>query len=516
MNETSDTIKLAILAEIGSIIGRALRLESALHDILAILGARLSMGHGSIVLLERDRAGVSSCVSYDRLTREQGRTGWGMSDADIIRAVSKGQAFVIMEGQATPLFLDGAVARRITRQKVALLGVPVFVHGRESGLLLVDRLFVSPVSMDADLAFLETVAGLIGQFVSLNESVTEKVEALKRENAALRYRVAQDSQKTHMVSRSPVMADVECLMEQAAASEAPVLLQGEDGVGRAVLAGLIHDLSERARQPFVRIDCRAFSRPQGRQVWNGGKVPSQDSITSHFVERIEAAHEGTACLENVTLLPRDLQAKLLGVLQGQGIERPGTRLVRRVNVRVLALCGPDVTQLVQQGVICPELYDSLSGRMTIHVPPLRERREDVEALLNHLIAKAAREYGRHLRFGLDALEVLRRYEWPGNVREMEAVVESLVAMTDGGNISAGMLLPLLGSVEGARTGGKGAVVCASLKDMERNEVVSALRRVGWIQYRAAEELGITARQMGYKIKKFGLENMVASERARAR
>jgi Nif-specific regulatory protein len=99
---------------------------------------------------------------------------------------------------------------------------------------------------------------------------------------------------------------------------------------------------------------------------------------------------------------------------------------------------------------------------------------------------------------------------------MEAVVESLVAMTDGGNISAGMLLPLLGSVEGARTGGKGAVVCASLKDMERNEVVSALRRVGWIQYRAAEELGITARQMGYKIKKFGLENMVASERARAR
>ncbi|UZP67882.1 sigma 54-interacting transcriptional regulator [Desulfovibrio mangrovi] len=514
MHEISP-LKLKVLSELGGIVGRALRLERALYEVLSVLGSHLSMKHGTISLLNRERTAVVSCVSHNHSMRDQSKGMCRLPDSEIVKTALKGQPFVVMEGNAAPVTLDGAVARRLVRQKVAMLGVPVMEHGREAGLVAVDRLFESPVSIDADMEFLSMIAAFVGQLVCLNNAVAERMDELKRENVALRYRVSGETRKGYVVARSASMSEVECQMEQVAASDEPVLIVGEAGVGKAMLAALIHDISERSRHPFVRVDCQAVWQSQGNAAWGKSPLAGGDAFAVHFAERVEASHGGTLCVEHMEFLPPAVQALLLRVLQGQELERAGCNLVRRVDVRVIALSDSDIVQDVRMGRVSPELYGMLAGSQ-IHVPPLRERKEDLSALLNHLIAKVDREYGRHLSFGADALEVLQRYDWPGNVSEVEMVVERLASMTDGERIGAASLMSLLGG-EGAGTGRKGgATGAASLKDMERKEVLSALRRTGWVQYRAAEELGLTPRQMGYRIRKFGLENMVASERARVR
>lgn len=514
MHEIS-SIKLKVLSELGGIVGRALRLERALYEVLSVLGSHLSMKHGTISLLNMERTAVVSCVSHTPSMRDQSREMCHLPESEIVKTSLKGQPFVIMEGSAAPVTLDGAVARRLMRQKVAMFGVPVMVYGREAGLVAVDRLFESPASIDEDMEFLSMVASFVGQFVCLNNAVAERMDELKRENVALRYRVCGETRKGYVVARSASMSEVECQMERLAASDDPVLIVGEAGVGKAMLAAHIHDLSERSRHPFVRVDCQSVWQSQGNAAWGNNHLVGGDAIVAHFAERVEASHGGTLCVEHMEFLPPALQARLLRVLQGQELERAGCSLVRRVNVRVIALSDSDVVQEVRVGRVSSELYGMLAGNQ-IHVPPLRERKEDLSALLNHLIAKVDREYGRHLSFGADALEVLQRYDWPGNVSEVETVVERLASMTDGERIGAASLVSLLAGEAVSVKGARGATGAASLKDMERKEVLSALRRTGWVQYRAAEELGLTPRQMGYRIRKFGLENMVASERARVR
>jgi len=237
--------------------------------------------------------------------------------------------------------------------------------------------------------------------------------------------------------------------------------------------------------------------------------------------RFEDAHLGTIFLDEIGELPLTLQSKLLRVLQEREFERIGSNKTRKVDVRIISATNRELEALVGHGLFREDLYYRLNV-FPVHVPAVRERKEDIPRLLNHFQKEMEREYGRSLTLTTDALDLLLAYDWPGNVRELENLVERLVILTDDKPVEAelvrGFLTPETHRPGPARHVPEPPVrseqedFCQPLKETERREVLAALKRNAWIQYKAARELNLTPRQMGYRVRKFNLEELIAKGR----
>jgi Nif-specific regulatory protein len=202
-----------------------------------------------------------------------------------------------------------------------------------------------------------------------------------------------------------------------------------------------------------------------------------------------------------------LQAKLLRFIQEKEFERLGSTRNREVDVRVIAATNRDLAAAVSQGAFREDLYYRLNV-FPIEVPPLRERKEDVPELLNHFLKKVSQEYGREVGISNAAMALLTRYDWPGNVREVENLIERLVIMADDDEINARLLPAYLNQEDAGET----AEPLSRIEELERKEILSALERNRWNQTRTSRDLGITLRQIGYKVRKFGLDKVVKDHR----
>ena len=346
------------------------------------------------------------------------------------------------------------------------------------------------------------------------------MDELKRENVSLKYQLSKETRGLYIVGRSTAMQDVERHIARVAPTKATVLLLGESGTGKTLIGRIIHELSDRRSHPFIKVNCASIPENLLESELFGYEKGAFTGAAGSKAGRFEDAHKGSIFLDEIGELPLGLQAKLLRVLQDMEFERLGSNRTRRVDVRILAATNKNLEALVDTGHFRADLYYRLNV-FPLRVPPLRERKEDVTRLLNHFLDKVAREYGRTLSFTPEALDLLRGYDWPGNVREMENLVERLVIMADGQRIDSHLIEPSL-HLTGKEAATPQPVLDGevarrpSLRDMEKNEVLSALRRSGWVQRRAAEMLGLTQRQMGYRVKKYHLEELVARERVRAR
>ncbi len=518
MNDTLASVKLKVLAHISNVINKALNLEQAMYEVLAILSENLSMKRATITLMDSASGALVISASYGLTPEEQKRGVYQLGEGVTGKIFETARSYIVPDVHNDPLFLDKTGTRKVERGRISFLGVPILLHGKPIGVLNVDRLFDDDVSFDEDVGLLSIVATLIAQFISLNQQVEERVDELRRENVSLRYRVSKESKGPYIVARSPAMLDVERHVERVAPTRATVLLLGESGVGKTLIARVIHDLSDRANFPFVKVNCASIPENLLESELFGFEKGAFTGAANSKAGRFEEAHKGTIFLDEIGELPMGLQAKLLRVLQDREFERLGSNLTRRVDVRIIAATNRDLEESVETGHFRQDLYYRLSV-FPIRIPALRERKEDVVGLLNHFLGKVASEYGRQIAFEAGALELLSRYDWPGNVREMENLIERLVIMAESPRIGAHVLTPLLSCAplgEGHCGHASLGETSHSLKDMERSEVINALKRASWIQYKAAETLGITPRQMGYRVKKFGLEGLIAAERARLR
>jgi Nif-specific regulatory protein len=305
------------------------------------------------------------------------------------------------------------------------------------------------------------------------------------------------------------MLVVQRQMERVAPSKASVLLLGESGTGKTLVAKTLHDLSTRFGAPFVKINCASLPENLLESELFGYERGAFSGAVKAKPGRVEQAEGGTLFLDEVGELTPPLQAKLLRFLQEKEFERLGSTRTRNVNVRVLAATNKDLAFSVAEGTFREDLFYRLNV-FPIHVPPLRERKEDIPDLLFHFLDKISQEYGRQVRISNAAMVLLAAYDWPGNVREMENLIERLVIMVDGDEIDPSLLPAFMRGLEPEQT--KEHV--SRIEEMERKEVLSALERNGWNQTRTAAELGITLRQMGYRVRKFGLDRIIEEQKKR--
>ena len=506
-------LQIQVLCEVGQALGQALSLEQALEALHEILCRSTSLKHASVTLKDPENGQWRCRASRDLLPEGQSRAGCRPGEGLAGSLLMTAQPFAIPAMGQEPVFFNQTQARQLHKEQISFIGVPLLRHGSPLGVLLVDRLFGDQVSLEEDVRFLIIVAALLSPF--LDPEKTERVgeKSLELENPSLRLELSGKARNFFIVGQSPAILKAQQLLTKLAPGRAPVLLIGESGTGKALMARMTHELSPRARYPFLKINCASLPENLLAAELLGYEKDAIPGAVKARPGRLEEADGGSIFLEEIRELPLNLQARLVRFLQEMEIQRLGSSRARKVDVRLLADTFQDLDDAVQAGSFREDLYYLLSHG-SVRIPPLRERRQDIPFLLNHFLDKVSKENGHRFYLTQEALEVLHDYAWPGNVREMENLVERLGMVVAGPEIGVKDLPPYLAPARKAQAAEQAFL--ARLKDMEKREILAALERNRWIQSQAAMDLGLTLRQIGYRVKQFGLERFIKEQRGHSR
>ena len=334
------------------------------------------------------------------------------------------------------------------------------------------------------------------------ETVKER-NRLLTENRDLREALHERIRIEGIIGESGHMQEVLSLVRRVAPSEATVLIRGESGTGKELIAQAIHYASPRASRPLVRLNCAALPETLLESELFGHEKGAFTGAYATRKGRFEMANGGSLFLDEIGDLRLHLQAKLLRVLQEKEFERVGSSRPIPVDVRILAATHRDLEKMIQEGQFREDLYYRLNV-VTVVLPPLRERRQDIPPLLDHLVKKFAEKNGKTIKgFTQEARDALLRYDYPGNVRELENIVERATVITRDEVIGRSDLPLTVQTSE--KVDDKGTNITAVVEGLERKMIKEALAQSEGIQTRAADKLGITERALRYKLKKYGFQ-----------
>jgi len=304
-----------------------------------------------------------------------------------------------------------------------------------------------------------------------------------------------------IVGESPALRRVLRLVETVATTDAAILIRGETGTGKELIAGLIHRLSARRGAPFVKFNCTAIPAGLLDSELFGHERGAFTGAIARRIGRFELAHNGTLLLDEIGDLPLELQPKLLRVLEAQEFERIGSTQTIRSDVRVIAATNRPLEELVEAGEFRADLYYRLDV-FPIDLPPLRERAEDIPLLVRHFVMHHARKLGRRIdSIPADVMEMLLRHPWPGNVRELQHVLQRAVILSHGGSLQ---LPPLEAPVKMTRTPAPHA---ETFDDAVREHIVEVLRQTNGVvagPRGAAVRLGLKRTTLLSRMQKLGI------------
>ncbi len=345
------------------------------------------------------------------------------------------------------------------------------------------------------------------------EKAMEK-SRLVAENLYLRQQLRGKYKFDNIIGNSLAMQQVFSRMERIVNTDSTLLILGESGTGKELVAKAIHYNGARKDKPFIAINCGAIPAELLESELFGHVRGSFTGAVSDKVGKFELANNGSIFLDEIGTMPMHLQMKLLRVLQEQEVERVGSSNKVKLNVRVISATNANLEEQVARGKFREDLYYRLNV-IPLHLPPLRERREDILLLAKHFLQETCKDMNRQLMtLSTGALQALEAYDWPGNVRQMENVIERTVALTDGDLIERRDLPPDLGGGEDEqelsgvlcpRVTSKGVSMVKIIEEIERCMIKEAMSLGGGVKARAANLLGINRTTLVEKIKRLGLE-----------
>jgi two-component system NtrC family response regulator len=327
----------------------------------------------------------------------------------------------------------------------------------------------------------------------------EEKRQLIREIDVLKQVVKERFTKEGFIYASEAMERVMSIVVRVAGTDSTCLITGESGVGKELVANLVHEMSNRREGPLIRVNCAAIPDNLLESELFGYEKGAFTGALQRKPGKFELADKGTIFLDEIGDLSFPLQAKLLRVIEQKEIERLGGLYPFKVDVRIIAATNKDLEQEVKKGSFREDLYFRLNV-VTIEIPPLRHRKEEIPLFLDFFLKKFCGRYGKQIKgFTREARDWLMKYDYPGNVRELENIVERAVVLTRGEYIS----IDDLPAGRGRETGSS-LTMKQTVEEIERRMIKEALAQAGGVQKRAAEILGITERILRYKVKKYGL------------
>ena len=464
---------------------------------------------------------VARNVDQEHVRKPAGK----LSRSILKRAIEEGQTVLTDNASEDSDFLGSASIGEMKLRSV--ICTPLVLHGETIGAIYVDHRFRDAEFREEDMALLDEFRDLASiaienaqlfeenqtqrkRLEELNEQLSkevaeqnQEVESYRRKLRSLKPRDKYKFDYSAIIGSSPAIREVFSILDRVIPTEFPVLIQGESGTGKELVAQAIHQNGDRKDKPFLTENCGAvpeslleselFGHVRGAFT---GAERTRDGL-------FQQADGGTLFLDEIGEMSPTMQTKLLRALQEGEVRKVGATAVEKVDVRILSATNRDLREAVGEGTFREDLFYRLNV-VGIRLPPLRERREDVETLLEFFLEKACEGSGRERTFSAAALKILTAHTWPGNVRELQNEVKRLVALSDD------VIGPEL--LEGMRSGAasaapttRGSLAGQSLKDLERQAIVETLKLTGGNKAETAKRLGISRRALYDKIEKYGLK-----------
>ena len=489
---------LAALHAIAKALAQPWDLRDQLEQVLNEMKVRLGMQRGMISLLDRD-SGESWLEVAHGVNLEGLEISYQMGEGITGKVAQTGRPMAVPNLGKEALFLDRTGARRfLNREELSFLCVPIMYDSRVVGILSADKGTKNVTDLDGELAILSSVAELIAKAVH--------ILALEEENRRLRRIVNQGrAPSVDMIGHSKGMQEVFGLISHVADSGTTVLVQGETGTGKELVARAIHMNSPRSKGPLIQFNCAAIPDTLIESELFGHERGAFTGAMRQRRGRFEEAHNGTIFLDEVSELSASAQAKLLRVLQEKQFQPLGSSRVITTNARVIAATNRHLEECIAAGRFRNDLYYMLRV-FPIYLPPLRDRGNDIILLADHFVLKYSKEMGKPVkRISTSVIEVFLSHQWPGNVRELENCIERAILLTEGDAIEMIHLPPSLQAKmrEGDPTE-KGRLSTVILSQ-ERSLILEALKETRGNQSQAARLLGTTKRIIQYKIQKLGID-----------
>lgn len=362
------------------------------------------------------------------------------------------------------------------------------------------------VIQPSEFHYFQELTGLVAQeIITLHTEIATRENRIQELNNQLGGRYSYES----MIGKSKPMQDLYSLLEKIKGSESTVLIQGDNGTGKELIAKAIHFSSPRKDKDFIAINCAAFNDNLLESELFGHVKGSFTGAVKDRKGYFEAANGGTLFMDEIGDISQAMQVKLLRVLQDGSFSPVGSGEAKKVQVRVLAATNRDLKKMVEEGKFRQDLYYRLNV-INVHVPPLRERKEDIILLADHFLGKSAKEKAIAVKeLSKRALEKLYDYAWPGNIRELENEMERVTVLAGAeSRITPEMLSPRIRDAadkpkaQGSRLSGK---LKDALEELERDMIREGLRRTGWNKSRLAKELGISRAGLIMKVEKYGMD-----------
>jgi Nif-specific regulatory protein len=496
---------LPLLLEISRMINNSKEIKEVLYPSIQTVAEFIGAKKSFLSILNRQRSKIFVEVGYgydkDLVNKAEYNIGEGITG----EVVKTGIPVYIPKISEDKRYLNKLQSKLLTKDKqdISFICVPIVVDKEIAGALSIQRIYDKHLNHKELIRLLSIVGSMIAQAVGARQDRIEEIEKLKLENEQLQNELKNKFQPKNIIGNSGIINEVYKLIERVSNTNATVLIRGESGVGKELIADAIHYNSPRASKPLIKVNCSALPESLIESELFGHEKGSFTGAESLRKGRFELAEGGSIFLDEIGDLPSQTQVKLLRIMQEREFERVGGSQTLKCDVRIITATNRNLEELIKNNNFREDFYYRINV-FPIFIPPLRERINDIPALVDHFIQKCNEINGTQIkRISSSAIDMLMIYHWPGNIRELENCIERAAIMSQDGVIRANNLPPTLQTATSSKTENTGTLDFI-MDRVEKQLIIESLTSTFGNIAKAAKNLGITERIMGLRIKKYDI------------
>jgi Nif-specific regulatory protein len=482
-------------------------LRDCLEKTMCLLSDMKQMENGTVTIVNPLTGKLEIEVAYGITAEGRKRGKYKIGEGITGRVVATGEPIIVPHIANEPLFLNRTRSRGdIKDQNRSFLCVPIKDSNQVIGALSIDRVYETGISEQAntDLQFLTVLSSLIAQTSMRIQNVNREKDELQNENLKLKRELSQKNKINDIIGNSSKMQDVYEMVHRVVDSNATVLLRGESGTGKTLVAKALHYNGKRSNKPFVVVNCSALPETLLESELFGHEKGAFTGANERKIGRFEQAEGGTLFLDEIGEISNSVQVKLLHVVQERNFQRLGSTHSINCDVRLVAATNRDLEKAVREGLFREDLYYRLNV-FPVYMPPLRERRTDILLLSEFFLDKFSRENKKKIRrISTSAIDMLIQYHWPGNVRELQNCIERAVLICDGDSVKGIHLPPTLQIAE-PRIGDNPLSLTAAVENFEKELIVDGLKKNNGNQTKTSKYLDTSLRIINYKIHQYNID-----------
>ncbi|WP_319591240.1 sigma 54-interacting transcriptional regulator [uncultured Draconibacterium sp.] len=496
--------EMTLLFDISQRLIQSKQFKNDLNTIVKMVAEYLGAERCFLNILNRENEHIYMEAAYGVNNSQQARAKYKLGEGITGKVVQMARPVVVEKISKSSLFLNRTNQELYKDGKeLTFVCVPVIDEGKVTGTLSFARVYNPYISFDEDTRLLSIIGSMVVRAALHRQERLEELETLKQKNLELESRIS-GQKHMNMIGNSGKMRDVFSLVQMVGKTNSTVLIRGESGVGKELVADAIHEASTRNGKTFIKVNCSALPESLIESELFGHEKGAFTGADSQRKGRFELANGGTIFLDEIGDIPLSTQVKLLRMIQQREFERVGGTQTIKSDVRIICATNRKLEEMIENEEFREDLYYRINV-FPIYIPSLRERRDDIPQLVDHFIGKFNKENQTKIkRITTSALDMLMVYKWPGNIRELENCIERACILSTDNVIHSYNLPPSLQTAGSSNTSSKGGMMY-TVEQVEKQLIRDALTSTKGNITKAAEELKITERMLGTRLKKYEID-----------